>query len=380
VKALIVGAGIGGLSVALALRRAGLAVEVYERTAALREAGAGLGLWPNAIHALRQLDLADALLARFPPIERTEARNHRGALLVATEARVYEERFGNPFIGVHRADLQALLVGALGAGAIHLGRAAVGFGQDDAGVTLRLADGGAVRGDLLVGADGVRSSVRQQLLPGAAPRYWGATSWRGVAGLGTDGFPAATTQVSLGPGAEFGILRLDPGRVYWYGTTRAPEGEPDPPGGARREVLRRFGDWHATVRRVVEATDDAAVFRTDIHDLEPLPVWGRGRVTLLGDAAHAMTPHLGQGACQAIEDAVVLGRCLDGAGEPAAGLRAYEAHRRPRTARLQARSRQMGTLLRGDRALSRWVRDALMRRLPASMQIGQLGWVLGYRA
>jgi 2-polyprenyl-6-methoxyphenol hydroxylase-like FAD-dependent oxidoreductase len=184
----------------------------------------------------------------------------------------------------------------------------------------------------------------------------------------------------LGRGAQFGIFPMTAQRVYWFASVNAPEGARDWPVGRKRELLERFGDWHSPVRAIIEATDEAAILRNDIYDHEPLRRWGEGRVTLLGDAAHPATPNLGQGACQAIEDAVVLARCLGESPEVAAALRAYESRRRPRTSAITLQSRRMGRMGRWENPLLCWLRDRLIKNFPEQLRLAQLGELFRFEA
>ena len=321
-KAIIVGGGIGGLSAAIALRRAGVEATVFERTGKLGEIGAGISLWANAMKALRKLGLYDAVLAVGRPLRpRGELRSLRGEVFYEVSAAAMEERFGDVNVALHRAHLQKTLLAALDEGAIRLGAEFAGFEQDGGGVVARFANGREECGDLLVGADGLHSVVRAQLRGNGLPRYAGYTAWRAVVEPKEELLPWGTGFESWGRGARFGCAHIGDGRVYWFATANAPEGEKDgPPGdltGAKAKLLHLFSRWHRPVADLVEAAEEGTILRTDIYDREPLGErWGEGKVTLLGDAAHPMTPNLGQGACQAIEDAVVLARCLGEARAP----------------------------------------------------------------
>jgi 2-polyprenyl-6-methoxyphenol hydroxylase-like FAD-dependent oxidoreductase len=373
--AIIIGGGIGGLAAAIALRQGGLAVAVYERTLTWQAVGAGLSLWPNALHALRKLGLGAPMEALGTPQADAVIRTKRGEPLARLPAREMARRFGSPLIGIHRADLQQILLEALGAGVVRRGAECVGIEEHSAGVRATFADGSRAEGAVLVGADGLRSTVRARLWGSAPPRYAGYTAWRGVT-------PSDTRAVAgewWGRGARFGAVPLSEGRVYWFASVTAPEGGPDAPGERKQALLRRFDGWDAPVLAMIAATDEAAILRNDIFDRDPLPRWGCGRVTLLGDAAHPMTPNLGQGAGQALEDAVVLGACLCAGSNPSAALREYETQRRARTAAVVQQSRLFGQLAQSERRPVCWLRDALFRWTPTGLQFQQLRRFAGYR-
>lgn len=358
-RVFIVGGGIGGLAAALALGRVGIQAEVFERAPALEEVGAGLSLWSNAVAALRRLGLDEAVLSRGTVIGRSVTMDHRGRTLGEESIADLGRRAGHPSACVHRADLQGILAGSLESGRLRLGAAVDGVEQDAEGVTIRRADGQTERGALLVGADGLHSVVRAQLHRPAPPRYAGYVAYRGLARFEHPEVPPGTMRLLVGPGSQVGLLPCGPGRLYWFATVNAP-GVGRPPGGAA-EVRARFRDWYAPVPAMIEATDDAAILRNDILDRPPIWPWGLGRATLLGDAAHPTTPNLGQGACQALEDAVALADRLRRDGLTPDALRTYEASRRRRTELVIRQSWSMGRVLQWEGRPATWLRDALIR-------------------
>lgn len=377
-KAIIVGGGIGGLTAAVALGRAGVEAVVFERAEELREIGAGITLWANAMKALEKLGLHDAVREAGGADLGGEIRSWRGGRISEITADQLRSSFGEANLAVHRADLQGALLAALPEGTVRLGAEFVGFTQDSAGVVARFADGSEERGDLLVGADGIYSSLRAQLFGRSAPRYGGYTAWRGVAYVGGGLVPGEVGLNVWGRGSEFGLASIGRGRFYWFVTRNAPEGEAEDEAGRKREVLDLLRGWYEPTRAAVEATEGSKILRNDIYDRDPLERWGAGRVTLLGDAAHPMTPNLGQGACQAIEDAVVLAGCLGDGGEVVSSLRLYEARRIPRTADVVRRSRLVGRILQLENPLLCRLRDAVARRTSARAQLRQLATVARY--
>lgn len=366
-QALIVGGGIGGLVTAIALQRAGIAVSVFERADELAEVGAGLTLWANAITSLRRVGCDDVIEAVGKPVKRSRILTWRGATLTEMPIEALARRFGQPMIAVHRADLQAALLAKLGPGVVRTGATCTSFHQDNAQVWAHLASGEEVAGDLLVGADGLRSTVRAQLFGAAPPRYAGYTTWRGVVKAALPKVDAATAAESWGAGRRFGVIPLSNGRVYWFATLNAPEGARDKPGGKKQELLGLFAKWHFPIPALIEATDEAAILRNDIYDRPPLPTWSRGRVTLLGDAAHPTTPNMGQGACQAIEDAVALAAHLVEAKTVAAALQAYEAQRLKRANAITQQSLRLGQIGQWGNPLAAATRDVIFKALPGFM-------------
>jgi len=382
--AAIIGGGIGGLSAALALRRAGIRVTIFERQSQLREIGSGLTLWTNAVKLVEQLDLLDALLAVSAPLERFEFWSWRGQWLGALSLQTLGERLGAPCVGVHRADLLALLARALGDCPVELDARCLGCVRDGMGVTAHFADGRAVRSDLLIGADGLHSAVRAALLGQRPPRYAGYTCWRGVTPFEHEAVSPGISSETLGYGTRFGMLPIGQGRVFWYATASTRPGGDDAYTGRKHTVLDLFRRFRPPIAPLIAATDERAILRHDIYDRPPVRRWGEGRVTLLGDAAHPPTPNQGQGACQAIEDALMLARCLrevrlgsEGDGVSAA-LRTYEARRRRRTAQVIRQSRCIGWILQWRNPVAYALREAMLRATTATVVPQQLRALLAY--
>jgi 2-polyprenyl-6-methoxyphenol hydroxylase-like FAD-dependent oxidoreductase len=377
-EVIIIGGGIGGLCAALALRQAGIEATVYEQAHELGEVGAGITLWANALTALKAIDLADAVRAVSAPGMRAEIRRWDGTLLSGISYRESERNDGAAYVAVHRADLQAILLTALGPDAVHLGARCIGFAQDHDAVQARFSDGREVHGAALIGADGIHSMVRAHLHGEHKPRYAGYTTWRGVAPVTPPLLPVGVMVETWGHGQRFGLTHIGGGRVYWFATRNTVAGEADAAGGRKAELLARFQGWHAPIEAVIASTESSAILRNDIYDRQPLRRWGEGRVTLLGDAAHPMTPNLGQGACQAIEDAVVLAACVRNGAPIATALRDYEAHRIARTTAVVRRSRLMGWYGQRERPFARWLRDTSMKHTPRVVQRKQLETVVRF--
>lgn len=361
-RMLVIGGGIGGLATALAARKAGWGVEVFERAPELREVGAGIALWANGLRALDRLGVGDRVRAAARPHAGGAIRNDAGRILMTVET----PEGGAEWLGcmIHRADLLSILAESVGVDTVRTGRDLRGVTQRDARVTASFADGSTAHGDILVGADGIHSRVRGAVLGDVAPRYAGYTVWRWVAP-----FPAERVLPgeTWGAGARFGQACLPGDRVYVYATSNAPAGGKGPLG--EMSVLRAlFAGWHDPIPALVEATAGADILRNDCFDIPPQKRWGRGRITLVGDAAHAMTPNLGQGACQALEDAVALGRWLDGAADPEQALRGYEAERRPRAIRFQRQSRSAGALGQWSSPLGIRFRELVARTVLPRLQ------------
>jgi 2-polyprenyl-6-methoxyphenol hydroxylase-like FAD-dependent oxidoreductase len=357
---MIIGAGIGGLTAAVALQRAGRDVVVFERMDALKEFGAGFTMNSNAVTAIRELGLDKAVEEAGAELKRFVHRTRKGKLIAEWPTEQISRNVGAPIVGISRAGVQRILVDALGDSVeIRYDHECVGVEQDGSGVTARFANGGEERGAVLVGADGSKSTVRPLFDP-TQRRYSGYTTWLASAEF-TD-FPEATHAQWYGPKTILGAHPIGGGRTYWYaGYTTARDGTDT---DSKQAVLDLFGDWAHPLPAMLRATDPRDLARTDIYDLPQREAWGRGRVTLLGDAAHSMVPALGQGACQAIEDGVVLGRILGAAGHDEAALTEYERKRIARTAPIVKRARMQGKLMQGDNPVMSVVRSGFFRFAP----------------
>jgi 2-polyprenyl-6-methoxyphenol hydroxylase-like FAD-dependent oxidoreductase len=360
-RAIVVGGGIGGLTAAVALRQAGVEPVVYERASEYKELGTGLHIAINAMRALRELGLADEVVERAgTPVERMEFLNHRGRLLSAWPVGELSRQHGIPAVGVTRPTLQAVLVAAVGDN-LRLGSEVTEFAQDGDGVAVTLADGKDDRADLLVGADGIWSKTRTRLIGESEPRYSGFTTSRAIIDFDESLAPRGLFRQYWGPGAVFIYYRVADGRLYWVAATRidaARDGEATLDKGALLDHYRSFA---GPVPQILEATPEELIVGVDAKDRAPAERWGEGRVTLLGDAAHPMNPTQGQGACQAIEDAVVLGKSLRELRDVVAALRAYEEQRIPRSSRFVRQSRLIGATGRWKSPLACALRDRLMR-------------------
>jgi 2-polyprenyl-6-methoxyphenol hydroxylase-like FAD-dependent oxidoreductase len=374
-KAIIIGGGIGGVTAAIALRQAGLDVTVYERAEELQEVGSGLPLWTNALRTLHVLGLTDELDESGVQVRSVRVTTWNGDTLTDTRNDKHLKKLGTITIVVHRAELLTLLLKTLGEENVRLGMTCVGFTQDATGVTAKFPNGQEVRGDVLIGADGIHSVIRTQLFGLIKPHYVGYTCWRGL---------AHTTRTGLetwawGKGCQFGITPMSQGRAYWFVQKYAPEGEEDKPGGRKNALLDMFHDWHDPIPAVIEATAETDILRNDIYELQHLHQWSHSRVTLLGDAAHAMTPNLGQGACQAIEDAVALADCLKDTANVSAALKNYEKRRIARTNRTTRLAHFIGQAVQWENPILSVPRNVIIKNTPVSMAIKQFMWLLDYQ-
>ncbi len=357
--AAVVGAGIGGLAAAIALRGAGWKVSVLERDAELRPLGAGLSIWPNGVIALRSLGLGHLADGSDVPRSGGALRRADGSILASFDPRSIEDRFGAPLVGIHRRDLQDALLDAQ----IEPPRLGIEVTSIVAGA-VRTAGGDELPADLIVGADGLRSVVRESVLGAAEPIDSGIVAFRGVAESPSE-VPAGEM---WGAGCVAGLLPLAGGVTYWYVAFSGAAGD-------RAALEARITGFSEPLPEIVRSTDPAAVLSHRLFDRDPAPTWSGDAITLLGDAAHPMLPFLGQGACSALEDAVALGAALDG-GEIGAGLSAYEAKRSKRAALLVRRSRSAAKVALTKSALGRGLRDRAVSWTPETVRLRQLAGIV----
>jgi len=341
-RVLIIGAGIGGSAAAIALRRAGLEAEIHEsRSRQATQYGGCYVLWYAGVLSLERLGLADQAYARGHRLARFEMCDADGRVLNSLDMATRGRSLGATPLAIRRADLLNILYEELGTESLTLNSTFRGMSQDNRGVNATFTDGRTERCAVLVGADGLDSRIRSHLNGLEPARYPGYAHWSGIAESEAD-VPTGVFRVLHGQGARFAFFHLGGGRVCWWCVRNAPEGAAGDALGSYHALTTFFHDWEPTVRGLLAATPPATIHRRDTLDRPLQRTWGNGRVTLLGDAAHAMTFNLGQGAGTALTDAVTLADHLSG-GIPVIGaLRAYERARRSVTLPLVLASRQVG--------------------------------------
>jgi len=336
----IIGAGIGGLGAGLALHRKGFDVQIYERANGLNEAGAGLSLWPNATGVLKKWELLEEVMERAAVLKSVELRAWHGKLLAWTDVIA---RQSTPTLGMHRAELLSILRSAFPAERLHLAQGLDRFEIENEELVGHFAEGTSAMAHTWIGADGLHSTVRSEMHGKEIPIYRGYHAHRGITTLAHPLIEGKAFE-SWGYGKRFGACPIGRGRVYWYATANAPRGLRGNPASWKSDLRHHFKNWHAPIPALIDATPEEALLKHEIFDREPLFEWGRGRITLLGDAAHPSTPNLGQGACLALEDADCLSDCLSPELDLPESLRTYEFFRFGRTQRLTLDARRLGAI------------------------------------
>ncbi|CAM3324950.1 FAD-dependent monooxygenase [Kibdelosporangium persicum] len=358
-KAVIAGGGISGLAAAIALTRVGWDVEVFEQAPELGEVGAGLTLWPNASRALDHIGLGDRIRDVGLLAGNGGIMTSRGDRLIHADTSELDRRYG-PAVALHRADLLAALAKAVPDGVLRTGTLITGARLDGEGVVVSHSHGES-RADLLVGADGHRSVIRARFWPGTDPIYFGATAWRTV--IDRPGQRLEVVGEFFGQGEEFGLIQLPKDQVYAFAGTLAPPGRRSPD-GELAELRRRFGHWAAPIPQLLSEASPDKILRHDLSYVPKLKTYVHGPVVLIGDAAHAMTPNMGQGACQALEDAVTLGVVVQ-----RGNLARYDSLRLRRTQSVSRMSRQAARLGLLTSPVMAAARDRLMKLVPASVML-----------
>jgi salicylate hydroxylase len=366
-KVLVAGGGIGGITCVLALRQHGIECQLFEQAPAFGQVGAGLQVSSNAARVLLKLGLGEALkrVATYPQGRDYRAWDNGDRLYYTPLGRRAEAHFGSPYYAAHRADLLDVLLSGLGEHGFRLGSRVERVDQDAGSVTVTLADGSTASGDILIGADGIHSTVRAQLFGKELPRYTGNVAWRGLV-------PAERVAhldlghvvgVWMGPNRSIVQYYVSAGRTFnWIGISRSaePARESWLAEGKVEDALAEYEGWHSTIRTIIGATPK--VLRQALYDREPLPDWQAGRIVLLGDAAHPMMPFYAQGAAQSIEDAYVLAGCIAAAQQaPLEALARYVKLRQPRTAWMQGLAREEEELYQTNDAAAIKARNDRMR-------------------
>jgi salicylate hydroxylase len=383
----VIGGGIGGLTAARALLRRGLEVHVYESSPELGEIGAGVALGPNAMKALRSLELEAPVREIGYQAARQQLRTWKGRIIAKTDATTSAARFGASSCTIHRADLLDVLARSIPADIVTLGARCESVTTSGSGASARFTGGREIEADIIVGADGIHSAVRASLFGPDAPRFTGKVCYRGV--IPVAALPAKRLEpyegLWLGPHGAlvvYGVRRGELINIVAHHDDATYEHESWIAECDREEILDRYRTWHASLREIFAAGD--LWYKWALYDRDPIPAWTKGLVTILGDAAHPMLPYLGQGAGQAIEDGCVLAAALDKLGDdPAGALDLYERSRRPRASRVVLTARARGDdnhLVSPLAALKRDLRIAVRKRLRKDVTGRGESWIAEYDA
>lgn len=364
-KVLIVGGGIGGLALAGFLGRPGLHVDLVERTAGWKPVGAGITLGMNAMRLAERLGIADAIISAGRPLRRAIVADAEGRALSEIDLEALSQRTGYPSVAIHRGALHQAFLGAVDTRdvTIRLGTTLGSIADDGAGVDVEFSDGRRERYDLVVGADGIRSQVRDLTFGPVKTRYSGYTCWRFVVDAEFPHQPGDAIEM-WGHGRRFGVVPVGGNKVYGFACYNAPPHDGDLASVGLERFRTIFAEFGGVARRVMSRITSATqLIHNDIEDLR-MSHWHRGRVVLIGDAAHAMTPNMGQGGAMAIEDAFVLASSLHTAGSIAGAIEKYLGARRKRVDSILDQSYRIGRVAQFESPIACFLRDLAVRLAP----------------
>jgi 2-polyprenyl-6-methoxyphenol hydroxylase-like FAD-dependent oxidoreductase len=357
----IIGGGIAGLTTAIALQRAGIPYTLFESAPAIKAVGAGLVLAANAMKGLQKLGVADAIIDAGRELDAFTIYDDSGKVITRTDCKALSKAHGTTNFTIHRAALHYLLLAQLDSSNIQLNKRAIAVQQDTKGVTVSFADGSEHHTDYLIVADGIHSPIRQQLIPSSVPRYAGYSCWRAV--ISNKELQLEETSETWGVAGRFGIAPLANDKIYWFACLSGPANNPVFKQYTSQDLYNVFRHFHRPIPELIEATANEDLIWNDILDIKPIEQYAFDRILLIGDAAHATTPNMGQGACQAIEDAVVLG--LELINVPVVqAFKAFEKKRLSRTHYVINQSRRFGQLAQTQSKPLAAVRNFLIRLTP----------------
>lgn len=368
----IIGAGIGGLTTAIALQQVGIEADIFEAAPELKPVGAGIFMASNAMQVFQHLGIADGVKAAGQEIDMAFVTDQYLNPISTYHIREkLSARYGIGNCAMTRSRLQDALLRNIATHQLHLNKRLLRLEAHDQTVTLHFMDGTSLTTDMVIAADGIHSIARKYVAGDVPLRYSKQTCWRGIARYR---LPHEIRNHNFeiwgkAPGLRFGFGPVWENEVYWFSTACMPEGGKDSEGQTIPQLLSLYKDFGQLTTKLIENTEPASIIRSDLHDFKPIPNWWKGRVVLLGDAAHATTPNLGQGGCQAIEDGWVIAQCLKKYAEPRQAFQAYQQYRYVRAKKVVDMSWTFGELTNIRQPWLQWLRNAALRLIPESMSI-----------
>lgn len=365
-KILIIGGGIGGLCSAVSLQRLGRAVEVFDASPHFQPVGAGIGIGSNAMQALSEIGVGETVFANGYILKSMVFQNAYGKKLNSVDFTALGNNLNQQNITIHRAELHRTFLDSLLPETIRYGKKCVTVHQTSTGVTARFEDGTSASGDLLIAADGIHSKIRQQLIPNSAPRYAGYTCWRGIT-QNNGRVEEFVSREMWSVNGRFGLAPMKGGNIYWFACINTTARNTRYQQLSADAVANLFGHFPAVVPDLIKSTPEENLLHHDILDIRPLRRFVFNRIVLLGDAAHATTPNMGQGAGQAIEDAIVLANSLKRFPQLEEALSYYEQKRVARTGKVIRLSRQIGAAAQIQSRPLAASRDLLFPFLPSAL-------------
>lgn len=372
----ILGGGIAGLATAIALKRIGITAPVYEATQEWKPVGAGITLAFNALRACERLGILSEVKETGREMNIANIIDSKGQLLTEMDYGNYKSRYGQSNVAIHRHDLHQLLVNQLEPSTLYLGKKVSSFIQDEHSVKLRFEDGEEIETQYVIASDGIHSLFRMQLVPDSHPVYAGYTCWRGISSFPPHYSFGEKVIEAWGSGIRMGVVPVKKGTLYWFAVKTAPEKSEQMRTTTKEDLLRYFQDWTEDLKDVIRTTEPSQILWNDIYDIVPLSQFAFGNILLIGDAAHATTPNMGQGGCQALEDAVVLALCLEKETNMKKTFQLFEQKRLARTRKVQQNSRQLGHMAQWEGSFRTSLRNALAKYMPKDIFVKRsLDWL-----
>jgi 2-polyprenyl-6-methoxyphenol hydroxylase-like FAD-dependent oxidoreductase len=365
----IIGGGITGLATAIGLKKLGLPFHVYEQAPQLSEVGAGIWMQPNAMQVLQWLGIADEIKAQGMELNRVELTNHELKPIAKVSNAIVSDEFGNRNVAIHRARLQQILLNAISPDEISLGHQLVNVQESGDHIELEFANR-QTQHQVVLGADGIHSNVRKHLFPKSGLRYSGQTCWRGIANMELAEEYRQLGREAWGKHIRFGFSQISTNEVYWFAVATAPQNGKDNPATFKLDLLDMYSAFHPLVTSIIEQTDEDKIIRSDISDLKRLATWHQGNSCLLGDAAHATTPNMGQGGCQGMEDAYFISQLLAKHEDAPTAFAAFEKLRREKVDYIVNTSWRFGQLAHST--IGQPIARSLMKLTPPSVMEKQM--------
>ena len=370
----IIGGGIAGLVTALSFEKLGIPYQLYEQAEKLDPIGSGIWLSPNALQTLEWInpELLNTVIQSGNMLDRIMVANHKLKPISDSNQEFVKEKFGYSTVAIHRGTLQEILLQFSDTNKIHLGK---GFKKysigKDSTLIIDFEDDTSINSNHLIAADGLRSKVRKQVFPESNIRYTGQTCWRGIANFDLNKDLATMGFTLWGEKLQFGVSKIIKGKVYWFAVKLSNPNEKDDSSEVKQALLKLFTNYTSPVLDLIKNTHENQIIRTDLNDLEPLSSWSKNNIGLIGDAAHAMTPDLGQGGAQAIEDAYYLSHCLKQFDSFENGFNAFYQYRKPKVTKLVKQSR-ITSKMAITNSFMEGIRNFMLRNYPKKMMQKQM--------
>lgn len=365
----IIGAGIGGLTTALTLKKRGLNVNIFESSAEIKPVGAGIILANNAMQVFQKLSIQDKIEKAGNKISFMKITDDQLTPLSVVNLSEYEQKYGVSNIAIHRGELQKILANEIGFDNINLSKRLSKIEKNRL-FKLTFEDNSTIESKLVIGADGIKSVVRNQLFEKSTLRNPNQICWRGICEIDLPQKYHNELNEAWGKGKRFGFVKISDKKVYWYALTNSKNVEI-----SNVNLTEYFSEFHSDILNILSATKKEQIIVSDIFDLKPIDKWQNENVCLVGDAAHATTPNLGQGACQAIEDAYVLGKLLDNGMPIENTFKAYEKLRRKKAHTIVNTSWTVGKMAHIENRLGIWLRNLVMKNMPKSANKKQMDMI-----